>query len=101
MLHKLSVWLCILSIVSHGTPARILTSPRSVQATPTINPRGDFQIDAVVPTTKGQIGINPIESDLGDPETYIGSIYGTDTQYITLQDTTTKVSCVLGHMKLS
>ena len=35
--------------------------------------------------------INPVESDLGDPSTYLGTIYGTDTQYITVDTATTKV----------
>ena len=45
-----------------------------------------------MPTSAGQIGVNPVESDLGNPETYIGAIYGTDTLYITPVDTGTKVS---------
>ena len=61
-------------------------------ATPTIKARIGPKIDAIVPTTAGQIGINPVESVLGDPDTYLGTIYGTDTQYITIDAATTKVS---------
>jgi hypothetical protein len=86
--------LCLLSLVGQGNAALITPRPKTAFATPTVKARGDFKIDAVVPTTAGQIGINPVESDLGDPDTYVGSIYGTDTQYITLDvgDTATKVS---------
>jgi len=64
--------------------------PLTARATPTINVRGE---EAIVPTTSGQIGVNPVASDLGDPDTYIGEIYGTDTQYITIDPDqgTTKV----------
>ena len=64
----------------------------SISFTPTptssINGAGE---KAIVPTTPGQIGVNPIMSDLGDPATYVGEIFGTDTQYITLDVLTTKV----------
>jgi hypothetical protein len=36
--------------------------------------------------------INPVESDLGNPETYLGEIYGSDTLYITPTETGTAVS---------
>lgn len=49
---------------------------------------GDVGIKAIVPVSSGQIGISPVESDLGDPSTYIGIIYGVDTQYITLDTAT-------------
>lgn len=52
----------------------------------------DRAILAIVPTTAGQIGVNPVLLDLGgNPDTYIGEIYGTDTEYITLSETVTKV----------
>ncbi len=51
--------------------------------------------DAQVPTVKGQIGVNPVESDLGDPDTYLGEIYGTDTLYITPVETGTAVRLTL------
>jgi len=65
-------------------------APLTARATPTINIRGQ---NAINPTTSGQIGVNPVQSDLGDPDTYIGEIYGTDTQYITIDPDqgTTKV----------
>lgn len=59
------------------------------QPSPTVGPRGE---KAIVPTTSGQIGVNPVESDLGDAQKYIGVIYGTDTQYIMQTSLTTKVS---------
>ena len=82
----------VLSLIGSGEASMVTASPKYVQATPTVRARNDFKIDAIVPTTAGQIGINPVESDLGDPDTYVGQIYGTDTQYITLADTTTAVS---------
>lgn len=55
-------------------------------------------IKAIVPSTSGQIGINPVINDLGDPSTYIGQIIGVDTQWITLDTATvTTVSHVQDH----
>jgi hypothetical protein len=58
------------------------------QPTKTIKRRA---VDAIIPTSIGQIGVNPVLLDLGDADTYVGEIYGTDTQYITVVDTTTSV----------
>ena len=79
---------CFLILVFQGDAALITSRPI---ATPTIEARIGPKIDAIVPTTAGQIGINPVESDLGDPDTYLGTIYGTDTLYITMDAATTKV----------
>lgn len=49
-------------------------------------------VKAIVPTASGQIGINPPELYLGNATQYIGLIKGTDASYITVTDTTTKVS---------
>jgi hypothetical protein len=69
--------------------AFVITQPPDFQLPiPTITGRG---IKAVVPITAGEIGINPVLSDLGDAETYVGQIFGTDTQYINIVDTTTQV----------
>lgn len=46
----------------------------------TVGPSGD---KAIVPTTFGQVGVNSVESDLGDTQKYIRVICGIDTQYIT------------------
>jgi hypothetical protein len=88
MFRVLPLSLCLLSLVGQGDAALITSRPA---ATPTIKARIAPKIDAIVPTTAGQIGINPVESDLGDPDTYLGTIYGTDTQYITMDAATTKV----------
>jgi hypothetical protein len=86
MRSSLSLWL--LSQLWSGH-AFVITQPPDFQLpTPTITGRG---IKAVVPTTAGEIGINPVLSDLGDAETYVGQIFGTDTQYINIVDTTTQV----------
>jgi hypothetical protein len=86
MRSSLSLWL--LSQVWSGH-AFVITQPPDFQLpTPTIAGRG---IKAVVPTTAGEIGVNPVLSDLGDAETYVGQIFGTDTQYINIVDTTTQV----------
>jgi hypothetical protein len=86
MRSSLSLWL--LSQVWSGH-AFVITQPPDFQLpTPTITGRG---IKAVVPTTAGEIGVNPVLSDLGDAETYVGQIFGTDTQYINIADTTTQV----------
>lgn len=86
MRSSLSLWL--LSQVWSGH-AFVITQPPDFQLpTPTITGR---RIKAVVPTTAGEIGVNPVLSDLGDAETYVGQIFGTDTQYINIVDTTTQV----------
>jgi len=64
----------------------------------TIQPRIGTHINAIVPTTTGQIGVNPVESDLGNLSTYVGSIYGTDTKYITVDSWSTKVNSRLDLM---
>ncbi|KAE9364360.1 hypothetical protein N431DRAFT_105536 [Stipitochalara longipes BDJ] len=87
MFRDLPLWLCLLSLLGQGDAALVTSRPT---ATPTIKARIGRNIDAIVPTTTGQIGINPVESDLGDPSTYLGIIYGTDTQYITVDSYTTK-----------
>ena len=89
MIRVLPFSLCFLTLLTQGN-GDLLTSRTS--ATPTTKGRSGSQIHAVVPTTKGQIGINPVETDLGDASTYLGSVYGTDTKYITVDATTTKVS---------
>lgn len=53
-----------------------------------LSDRAVDQVKAIVPVSSGQIGINPVEYDLGDPSTYIGIIYGVDTQYLTLETAT-------------
>jgi hypothetical protein len=70
MRSSLCLWL--LSQVWSGH-AFVITQPPDFQIpTPTITGRG---IKAVVPTTAGEIGVNPVLSDLGDAETYIGQIF--------------------------
>lgn len=88
MFRILRLSLCVLSLVRRGGAALITSYPL---LTPTVNARVIPKVDAIVPTTAGEIGINPVESDLGDPATYLGEIYGTDTQYITMDVATTKV----------
>jgi hypothetical protein len=89
------IFLPILLLSLSGALNASFIAPRQAvaHATPTVKEHG---ILAIVPTATGQIGINPVISDLGDPDTYIGEIYGTDTQYITLDppDFTTKVFLV-------
>lgn len=50
-------------------------------------------VRAVEPTETGQIGVNPVSDDLGNPSDYAGSI-GVDTQYLTTEGSTTKV-CII------
>jgi len=52
--------------------------------TPTLDARG------IIPTTSGQIGVNPVEEELGEPSTYVADI-GTDTGLLTLAGGTTHV----------
>jgi hypothetical protein len=64
------------------------------QLTPTVPIRATV-VKGIMPTTSGQIGVNPVLSELGDPTTYIGEIYGSDTQYITVDDASTKVGLLI------
>lgn len=66
-------------MASVGNANLITTDSHNTQATGILKAR---VVDGIVPTTSGQIGVNLVESDLGDPYTYIGQIYGTDTLYI-------------------
>ena len=83
----------VLSLSWISNASVITPRPNVARPTPTFK---ENEILAIVPTTAGQIGINPVISDLGDPDTYIGEIFGTDTQYITLEppSMTTKVSLI-------
>jgi hypothetical protein len=64
------------TISSSPTPLLALASPPKL---------------GIIPTSSGQIGVKPVESDLGNPTTCVGQIYGTDKQYITETSSTTKV----------
>ncbi|CZT12957.1 uncharacterized protein RAG0_16592 [Rhynchosporium agropyri] len=87
MNQRLLFSLCFLVLVDQGNGAWLGSRP---SATPTINKHAGQQIHAIIPTTKGQIGINPVQSDLGDAGSYWGDIDSTDTQYITTDETKTK-----------
>ncbi|KAL9126567.1 MAG: hypothetical protein Q9217_004397 [Psora testacea] len=58
----------------------------AITATPAATPV--LKKRAIVPTTAGQIGINPVEEELGEATQYVAEI-GTDTGLLTLQDSTT------------
>ncbi|OCK74167.1 hypothetical protein K432DRAFT_447449 [Lepidopterella palustris CBS 459.81] len=45
--------------------------------------------NAIVPTSSGQIGVNPVTVGIGPAEEYLGPI-GTDTNYLTPEGSTTK-----------
>ena len=79
--------LWVFTLIHVGNAAVVTTIPN--KPTPTLKGPVLF---AITPTTAGQIGINPVTSDLGDPDTYVGQIHGTDTQYITQTEAKTKVS---------
>ena len=85
---RISALLWLLALVYSGNAAVVTIASRDAQATRTRHVRNEL---AIVPTTTGQIGVNPVESELGNPDTYVGEIYGTDTLYITQTDTTTAV----------
>jgi hypothetical protein len=58
-------------------------SQRNFQTSgPTQVPIQPGNIKAIVPTSAGQIGVNPVDSDLGDASSYSGYIIGVDTQYL-------------------
>lgn len=54
-------------------------------STPTLTAR------AIVPTSAGQIGVNPVDVGLGTPGQYVGPI-GSDTNVIAQDGSTTKAS---------
>lgn len=91
----LFVW--VLYLASLGYSFRITSRAENVRATPTLKGPGIF---AIVPTTAGQIGVNPV-SDLGPAYTYVGEVYGTDTRYITVIETQTKVCSGLLYLRHS
>lgn len=77
------LWYLFLPKSIHGL---FITTTR--QPSPTLCGRDEL---AVVPTASGQIGVNPVISELGDPETYMGQIFGSDTLFITVTTTSTHV----------
>lgn len=70
----------------------LLTLPLAASAfTITAKPEATKAINnrATIPTTSGQIGVNPVEDELGD-DNQRGVIQHADTQYITTEGSTTK-----------
>lgn len=80
-------FLALASIVLQGLN---LASGTIITESPSPTPL--IAIRAAPPVSAGQIGVNPVESDLGNPTTYIGQIFGSDTQYITVISVSTAVS---------
>lgn len=76
--------LCAICLVANANAI-----PPATTTTAKLIHRADDEIKAIIPTSSGQIGINPVLADLGDPTTYVGQIFGADTQYITLVTMTT------------
>lgn len=81
----LSSILLLLTTVDHAGAWAVAPAPTKPAQ---LFERASEGIKAIVPTTSGQIGVNPVINDLGDPSTYIGRIIGIDTQYITLDTAT-------------
>ena len=84
------VWLWLSCLMQSSLGRASLITARAELAQTTGTPQAEFANLAIEPTASGQIGVNPV-TDLGDAATYIGQVFGTDTFYITVIGTTTKV----------
>ncbi|KAG9236729.1 hypothetical protein BJ875DRAFT_524325 [Amylocarpus encephaloides] len=87
MLHiSNTFWLVVWAAV-----ARASTEADDPRATITIAPRASPVNLAVIPTKPGQIGVNPVEEDIGDPDIYRGTIqHAEQSTLITVDDSTTR-----------
>lgn len=59
---------------------------------PVLRARLDDQIKAIVPTTSGQIGVNPVDVSLGSPDDYLLTALGPDNLLVTYNGQTYQVS---------
>jgi hypothetical protein len=79
-LHLFSSFLILsYSVVTYAATTSTTHAPNGV---------GNF---AVKPTKPGQIGVTPVDDDLGGQEYYRGLVQSADTNLITAQDGTTTV----------
>lgn len=87
---SLSLWLggaLIAStvVLASPSPPRITTSPDLARR------QASVHIAAIVPTSPGQIGINPVSNELGNPDEYIFTDFGPNNPVVTWDGKTYKV----------
>ncbi|KAI2467340.1 hypothetical protein F4781DRAFT_402531 [Annulohypoxylon bovei var. microspora] len=73
--------------------AQLSSATTDDRPTMTVVPRQTAVINAVIPTVTGQIGVNPVEDDIGDPDIYRGTIQhltATQSSLLTVQSGTTR-----------
>lgn len=80
-------WLAVLAATAQASDTATDT-----QATITLAPGATPVNNAIIPTAPGQVGVNPVEEDIGDPDIYRGTIQHADSTLITVDAGTTKVS---------
>ena len=74
MFLKTPPWLlCLASIASAASAASVTT---------TVAPSRVLHVRAHIPTGPGEIGINPVEDDIGDAAIFVGTIASSDTVYV-------------------
>lgn len=79
-----AVWLSIAFIT---TAVAIVPDSSHITSTPaSIQSRASFVNHAIVPTSSGQIGINPVSEELGNPNNYILTDLGPQNPVLTLSD---------------
>lgn len=84
------LWLVVWAVA-----ARLSSATADNRPTVTIAPRQTAVVNAAVPTGPGQIGVNPVEEDIGNPDIYRGTIQhltATQSSLITVDSSTTRVS---------
>ena len=83
----------------HAIPA--ITAQQT--AKPTKGSLRPGNIKGIVPTSSGQIGVNPVNSDLGDASSYSGYIIGGDSSFISEGFTTdpSQTSSIVSSTKAS
>ncbi|KAI0886492.1 uncharacterized protein GGS22DRAFT_186564 [Annulohypoxylon maeteangense] len=80
-------------LVVWASTARLASAIADDRPNMTVVPRATAVVNAVIPTTTGQIGVTPVEDDIGDPDIYRGTIQhltASQSSLITTQSGTTR-----------
>lgn len=86
---RLSLGAALLSataVLASPPPPRITTAPDLARR------QADVKVAAVVPTSEGQIGINPVSIELGDPDVYVFTDFGPNNPVVTWDGKTYQVA---------
>jgi len=97
---RTSLWLIIVAIKLVSNVIAVPEDPHITPA-PVLRARASEQNKAIVPTASGQIGVNPVSSELGSPDDYLLTNLGPDNPLVTYNGQTYQVSYEIWQSKLS